>query len=116
MDAALDTARNARFEQLLKDLDLSFEDDIRPGANYELAVEHDAEIYISGMIPRMRGAIVVTGRVGADVTPESAICHTGERPAFACGPAQVARLPRPRQAYPAHDGVCTERGRLHAAK
>ena len=65
-------ARNARFEQLLQDLDLSFEEDIRPGANYEVAVENAGEIYVSGMIPRMRGVIAGTGRVGQETSLQQA--------------------------------------------
>lgn len=60
----MDTTRDGRFEQALAELNLSFEDDIKPGANYEVAVEHGGEIYVSGMIPRVRGVIAVTGRVG----------------------------------------------------
>jgi enamine deaminase RidA (YjgF/YER057c/UK114 family) len=64
--------RNTRFEQILKDLDLSFEDDIRPGANYEVAIENDGQIHVSGMIPRVRGVIVGTGRVGEATSLEQA--------------------------------------------
>ncbi|TFW06894.1 RidA family protein [Oxalobacteraceae bacterium OM1] len=68
----MDTTRDGRFEQALAELKLSFEEDIRPGANYEVAVEHGGQIYVSGMIPRVRGTIAVTGRVGDTATLEDA--------------------------------------------
>lgn len=61
-----------RFEELLDSLQLSFEDDIRPGANYELAVEDDGQVHVAGMIPRVRGVIAVTGRVGKETSLEQA--------------------------------------------
>jgi enamine deaminase RidA (YjgF/YER057c/UK114 family) len=62
----------ARFDKISKELGIHFEDEIRAGANYEVAVEHGNEIYVSGQIPRVQGKIAVTGRVGQDVTLEDA--------------------------------------------
>ena len=57
-------SRDELFEATLQSLDIAFEDEIRGGANYEAAIEHEGQFYVSGMIPRMHGKIVVTGRVG----------------------------------------------------
>ncbi|MCW7538364.1 RidA family protein [Aquabacterium sp. A7-Y] len=51
---------------------ITFEDEIRPGAHYEVAVEHEGQIWVSGQIPRVQGRIVVTGRVGEDVSLDQA--------------------------------------------
>jgi hypothetical protein len=68
----MDLMRDTRFEEAPRQFGLSFEEDIRPGANYEVAVENDGEIYVSGMIPRVRGVIAVTGRVGEKTSLEEA--------------------------------------------
>ncbi len=57
-------SRDELFEATLQSLDIAFEDEIRGGANYEAALAHEGQFYVSGMILRMRGKIVVTGRVG----------------------------------------------------
>lgn len=64
--------RNARFEEIVAKFGVSFEDDIRAGANYDVAVENEDEIYVSGQIPRVRGVIVGTGRVGQETSLEEA--------------------------------------------
>lgn len=65
-------ASDARYRQIAGELDIAFEDEIRAGANYEVAVVNDNEIYVSGQIPRMQGRIVVTGRAGGEVSLEEA--------------------------------------------
>lgn len=57
-------SRDTLFERQLAALGVAFEDDIRPGANYEVAVEHAGQVWISGQIPRVNGQVVATGRVG----------------------------------------------------
>ncbi|WP_298933827.1 RidA family protein [uncultured Ramlibacter sp.] len=66
------TTADALFDRQLKALAMVFEDDIRPGANYELVVEHGGQAWVSGQIPRLQGQIVCTGRVGQDLTLEEA--------------------------------------------
>jgi enamine deaminase RidA (YjgF/YER057c/UK114 family) len=56
---------DAAFERHCAALGLTFEPDIRPGANYDVAVEHDGEMWISGQVPRVHGTIAVTGALGA---------------------------------------------------
>ncbi|MDM0123053.1 RidA family protein [Variovorax arabinosiphilus] len=41
---------------------------LAPAANYELSVEHDGLVHLSGQLPRLGHAVVVTGRVGLDTT------------------------------------------------
>lgn len=65
-------SRNELFEQAARDLKQSFDGEIRIGGNYVSAVEHDDEIYISGQIPRVGNTVVVTGRVGDDVSLDDA--------------------------------------------
>lgn len=61
-------SRDELFVQAASELGHSFNGEIRIGGNYTSAVENDAEMYISGQIPRVGNALVVTGRVGADVS------------------------------------------------
>jgi enamine deaminase RidA (YjgF/YER057c/UK114 family) len=63
---------NARFEAISNELGIHFEQEIRAGANYEVAVQDGNAIYVSGQIPRVHGKIAVTGRVGQDVSLEEA--------------------------------------------
>ncbi|HYD59602.1 MAG TPA: RidA family protein [Noviherbaspirillum sp.] len=65
-------ASDALYQQIAEELGIAFEDEIRAGANYEVAVENDGEIWVSGQIPRMQGKIVVTGRAGGEVSLEEA--------------------------------------------
>jgi enamine deaminase RidA (YjgF/YER057c/UK114 family) len=65
-------SRDGLFERMLDAHGISFEDDIRPGANYEVAVQHEGQVWISGQVPRVRGKVVATGRAGHDLTLEQA--------------------------------------------
>lgn len=64
----MDTSREALFEAMLKELDVEFEEEFRPGANYMVAVRHGSEIHVSGQLPRVRGVLAATGHVGQDVS------------------------------------------------
>jgi enamine deaminase RidA (YjgF/YER057c/UK114 family) len=48
-------------------LAVQFEPNVQPGANYDVAVEHDNQLWISGQVPRVQGAIAVTGVLGDTV-------------------------------------------------
>jgi enamine deaminase RidA (YjgF/YER057c/UK114 family) len=61
-------SRNDLFDDATRRLGIVFEDEVRGGANYEVAVENDGQLFVSGMIPRVQGEIVVTGRVGESVS------------------------------------------------
>jgi enamine deaminase RidA (YjgF/YER057c/UK114 family) len=66
------TSRETLFKEFTKKLNINFEPNIRAGANYEVAVQHENQIYISGQIPRVQGEIVVMGRVGDDLSVDQA--------------------------------------------
>jgi enamine deaminase RidA (YjgF/YER057c/UK114 family) len=72
-------SRDTLFEEKAKELGVAFEGEIRAGANYEVAVENDGQIYVSGQIPRVDGKIVVTGAVGKDASLDD-----GRRAAAVC--------------------------------
>ncbi len=57
-----------RFNLIATQLGYSFDGDIKIGGNYVPLVRNGNEIYISGQIPRVGDAVVVTGRAGADAT------------------------------------------------
>lgn len=63
---------NALFADFKHRHGIVFEDTFRAGANYEVAVEDGDVVYVSGQLPRMHGAVQFPGRVGAEVTLESA--------------------------------------------
>lgn len=64
------TARDALFKKLANEFGVDHTEEVKAVPRYEVAVEHDGELYVSGMIPRVRGAVAVTGSVGADVSLE----------------------------------------------
>jgi len=72
-------AADAAFARHCETLGIQFEPDIKPGANYDVAVEHDGEVWISGQVPRVQGQIAVTGALGATAT-----LADGQRAAAIC--------------------------------
>lgn len=60
--------RDARFAQAATDLAHAFDGEIKIGGNYRPWVRHGEVVYVSGQIPRVGDAVVVTGRVGAGVS------------------------------------------------
>lgn len=74
-----DDTADARFAAQCDALGVAFEANVQPGANYDVAVEHDGQLWISGQVPRVQGTIAVTGALGdgvalADGRRASAIC------------------------------------------
>ncbi|WP_019139981.1 RidA family protein [Noviherbaspirillum massiliense] len=63
-------SREEAFQQVARELGHSFDGEMRTGGNYVPAVEHGDEVYVSGQIPRVGDMVVVTGRVGKDVSLE----------------------------------------------
>jgi len=61
-----------RFQQAAEEMGYSFDGEIKVGGNYLPLVRHEQQIYISGQIPRVGDSVVVTGRVGEQVTLEQA--------------------------------------------
>lgn len=56
----------------LEQLGLELPTVVPPVANYAPAVRTGSLVYTSGQLPMVDGALVATGRVGADVSPEQA--------------------------------------------
>ena len=59
--------RNQKFTQIAKQLGYDFDGQILIGGHYVSLIEHQGVIEVSGQIPRVGSAIVVTGRVGDEV-------------------------------------------------
>jgi len=66
-------------ENRARALGLDIPDDVAPAAHYALASAHGGLLYLSGQLPRVRGQVAVTGRVGEDVRLEE-----GQRAARLC--------------------------------
>lgn len=64
----MENSRDTRFNAVATRLGHSFDGEIRVGGHYAPVVRHGAELYISGQVPRVDQTVVVTGRVGTDVT------------------------------------------------
>lgn len=59
-------------EERLAALGLTVHDVVPPVAAYVPAVRTGAYVYTAGQLPMVAGALALTGKVGADVTPEQA--------------------------------------------
>jgi len=80
-------SREARFAEIERTLGYSFSGEIRVGGNYVSVVQDGKDVYVSGQIPRVGDTIVVTGRVGADVSLAEA-----QRAAKVCAMRALALL------------------------
>ena len=80
---------DARFTQAAKDLGYSFEGELKVGGNYVPLIRDGNVVYISGQVPRVGSAVVVTGRVGEQVTLEQ-----GQLAAKVCAMRTLALLQR----------------------
>ena len=61
-------SRAARFAAIETALGYRFDGEIKIGGNYVSVVRHGDEAWVSGQIPRVGDTVVVTGRVGDDVS------------------------------------------------
>ena len=59
-------------EARLAELGLTLPDVVPPLASYQPAVRSGVYVYTSGQLPMVDGKLAVTGKVGAEVTPERA--------------------------------------------
>ncbi|MFJ5721541.1 RidA family protein [Streptomyces sp. NPDC093149] len=59
-------------EAKLAELGLTLPDVVPPLASYQPAVRSGAYVYTSGQLPMVDGKLAVTGKVGAEVTPDEA--------------------------------------------
>jgi enamine deaminase RidA (YjgF/YER057c/UK114 family) len=64
----MESSRQSRFDDIAASLGYSFEGEIKIGGNYTSTVRNGMDIYVSGQIPRVGNTVVVTGRVGEDVS------------------------------------------------
>lgn len=83
-------------EERLSGLGLTLPDVAPPVAAYVPAVRTGAYVYTSGQLPLVGGALQVTGKVGAEVTPEQAkdLARTCALNALAAVRAEVGELSR----------------------
>ena len=58
----------AAFNRVAAELGYNFDGEIKIGGNYVPFIANGNDIYVSGQIPRVGNTVVVTGRVGADVS------------------------------------------------
>lgn len=61
-------SRNALFDQVAAELGCSFDGELKIGGNYVSTIVHGDHIYITGQIPRVGDTVLVTGRVGEEVS------------------------------------------------
>ncbi|MDQ8023115.1 MAG: RidA family protein [Moraxellaceae bacterium] len=59
---------DTRFQQATAYLGYTFDGDLKVGGDYVPLLRDGDVIYISGQIPRVENTVVVTGRVGAEVS------------------------------------------------
>jgi enamine deaminase RidA (YjgF/YER057c/UK114 family) len=59
---------DSRFTEAATALGYAFDGDIRVGGNYVSLVRDGNVVYVSGQVPRVGSTVVVTGRVGEQVT------------------------------------------------
>ena len=65
-------SRDQAFADAARTLGHSFDGEIKVGGNYAPLVRVADTIHVSGQVPRVGDVVVVTGRVGAEVTLERA--------------------------------------------
>jgi enamine deaminase RidA (YjgF/YER057c/UK114 family) len=97
MDNEQPGTRDARFAAAEAALGYSFTGPIKGGGHYVPLLRHGDQIFISGQVPRVGDTVVVTGRVGDEVSLEDA-----RRAAQICAMRAMALL---RQSLGSLDGV-----------
>ncbi|GAB3257879.1 RidA family protein [Chitinimonas naiadis] len=65
-------SRDAAFTEATAALGYSFDGEIRVGGHYVPLLRDGNQVYISGQVPRVGETVVVTGRVGDEVSLEQA--------------------------------------------
>src|SRR6476661_749060 len=71
-EASMQPSRDELFHHAANALGHDFSGEMRSGGRYAPAVQHGAEIHVSGQIPRLGDVVAVTGCVGADVSLNAA--------------------------------------------
>ena len=62
------SSRQDALDAVIRRLGHSFDGEIRIGGNYVSVVHEGGTAWVSGQVPRVGGSVVVTGRVGSEVT------------------------------------------------
>lgn len=61
-------SRDDEFARAAAALGHAFDGELRKGGHYDPVVRDGRQVWVSGQVPRVGDAVVVTGRAGADVT------------------------------------------------
>jgi enamine deaminase RidA (YjgF/YER057c/UK114 family) len=61
-------SREREFQAVARELGYDFNGELLKGGNYTPVVRHGGQVFVSGQVPRVGSQMVVTGRVGRDVT------------------------------------------------
>ncbi len=61
-------SRDSNFAAIEAALSYSFDGEIKIGGNYVSVVRDNNQVFVSGQIPRVGDKVVVTGKVGAEVS------------------------------------------------
>lgn len=72
-------SRDSLLKRFAAEIGLDLAEPIVAVPRYQVAVEHGGQLYLAGQIPRLRDAVAVQGRVGAEVSLEE-----GRRAARLC--------------------------------
>jgi enamine deaminase RidA (YjgF/YER057c/UK114 family) len=62
------TSPDTLFAEFAARLGVSFDGEIKRGGNYTAVLRDGHQVFVSGQVPRVGDQVMVTGRVGADVT------------------------------------------------
>lgn len=82
-------AADAMFEEVARELGHAFDGELPVGGDYVPVRRHGDVVYVAGQLPRVGGAVVVTGRAGAEVALADA-----QRAAAICAMRALAFLKR----------------------
>lgn len=64
----MEPTRDARFAAMAAELGYGFEGEMKIGGDYVAALRHGDQVFVSGQVPRVGNEIVVTGRLGEDLS------------------------------------------------
>ena len=83
------SARDAKLKELASAHGFDIDAEIKVGGSYVPLLRHGGEVFISGQIPRVGDKVVVTGKLGAEVS-----LANGQRAARICALRALALLRR----------------------
>jgi enamine deaminase RidA (YjgF/YER057c/UK114 family) len=68
MPDTVSSSRQAALDGIIRQLGRSFDGEIRVGGDYVPVVHEGNTAWVSGQVPRVGDSVVVTGRVGSEIT------------------------------------------------